>query len=91
MEREFVYNWECPKCEEKSHAFCEDDDMNPFQEQVKEHFRSVHNMSESDIKQKVQGWNPKSQLYDLNGLFEQIMMEADMNQISGKEVPQIIY
>jgi predicted house-cleaning noncanonical NTP pyrophosphatase (MazG superfamily) len=87
MDREYVYNWECPKCEEEFHAFVEDSDVEPFVQQVVEHMKEAHGMSEEEVK----GWNPKSQLYDLNGMMDEIWSHHSSSvQISGKPDELII-
>jgi len=80
MEREFVYNWECPKCEEEFHAFVQDSDLAPLSVQIVEHFAEAHGMSEDEVR----GWNPKERIYE-GQIFSDIWQHhCSSVQLSGK-------
>jgi len=49
MDREYVYNWDCPKCEEENHAFVEDGNLEPLSKQIVEHMKEAHGMSEEEV------------------------------------------
>ena len=76
MEREFVYNWECPKCEEAFHAFVQDSDLAPLSVQIVEHFAEAHGVSEDEVNGFIMSdiWQHHCSSVQLSGKPDELMI-----------------
>tara|TARA_R110002020_G_C16263059_1_gene770625 strand:- start:115 stop:345 length:231 start_codon:yes stop_codon:yes gene_type:complete len=71
---EFIQYWECPKCDHEDSVWTYDSDLKPLSEQINEHMKEAHNITNEETLQDLHGeiWKEYSHNVQMKGRVEPI-------------------